>query len=186
MSYLFDPATLQALACPHIGQDPEAIFAAVIEELARAYPGHIETRQDWVYSLAGGAVGIMTIMHGSLSEYLILFGTPIGTSGFSGRYWMDVYDILLSGEMWTYTEKQFHQRIVTRPGEMALLRRGEVKGFRLAEGSWVLEYGRGVVPASLPFALSDALISCLDWWTILKTLWLYGRLVVRELFHGKV
>lgn len=139
-----------------------------------------------MFNLAGGAIGIMTVAHGSLSEYVILYGTPIGTLGYSGRYWMDVYDIVLSGEMWTYTEQQFHERLVTRPGEMALLRRGEVKGFKLAEDTWMLEYGRGVIPASLPFAISDALISCLDWRTVLKTFWVYGKQTVRELWKGKI
>ena len=127
----------------------------------------------------------MTILHGSLSEYVLIFGTSIGTEGFSGRYRLDIYDFMLAGEMWTYTEDKFRERVVTRPGEMAVLRRKQVKGFKLPEGGWMLEYGRGPVPTALPFALSGAVTS-LDARTIAKTMWLYGRLVVKELVHGKI
>jgi C-8 sterol isomerase len=187
MGFIFNPEVLHDIARRHVGMPHAEMAAGIIAELAQTYPGHIETRQNWIFSLAGGAVGVMTILHGSLSEYVILFGTPIGTTGFSGRYLMDVYDFMLSGEMWTYTEDHFHDRIVTLPGDYVVLKWGRVKGFRLPDAAWMLEYGRGVIPASLPFALSDALISCLDFPTIGKTMWLYGKLVCKELLlRGKV
>src|SRR5438093_8426105 len=105
MGYLFDPKDLQARARKVVGLPHEEMVRRLTEDLAKAYPGHIETRERWIFSLAGGATGIMTILHGSLSEYLLVFGTPIGTEGFSGRYWIDIYDCMLSGEMWTYTEE---------------------------------------------------------------------------------
>jgi C-8 sterol isomerase len=68
---------------------------------------------------------------------------------------------------------------------MAVLRRKQVRGFKLPDGAWMLEYGRGPVPTALPFALSGAATS-LDARTVVKTMWLYGRLVVKELAHGKI
>jgi C-8 sterol isomerase len=185
MGYTFDPEHLHLVARNRAGLPHEEMTVAIIADLAKAYPGHIETRQNWLLSIAGGAMGIMTILHGSLSEYVLIFGSPIGTEGFSGRYRLDIYDFMLAGEMWTYTEDKFRERVVTRPGEMAVLRRKQVKGFKLPEGGWMLEYGRGPVPTALPFALSGAVTS-LDARTIAKTMWLYGRLVVKELVHGKI
>ncbi len=185
MGYIFDPTHLHAVAKECVGLPHEELTAAVIGKLAKVYSDHIESRQNWLLSIAGGAMGIMTILHGSLSEYVLLFGTPIGTEGFSGRYRIDIYDFIPEGEMWTYTESNFRNRIVTKPGEMAVLRRKQVKGFKLPEGGWMLEYGRGPVPTALPFALSGAVTS-LDARTIGKTLWLYGRLVIKELRHGKI
>lgn len=186
MAYLFDPQQLHDIVGRHLDLPREAQFQQIIDDLARAYPGHIETRQDWLFNLAGGCVGVMSILHASLSEYVLLFGTPIGAQGYSGRYLMDVYDFLLSGELAAYTEQNVFEPAITRPGELALLRRGQVKGFKLAEGSWMLEYGRGIIPASLPFALGDAIFSCFDLKTIAKTLWLYGKMVVKELCKGKI
>ncbi|MBM4072000.1 MAG: hypothetical protein FJ271_24205 [Planctomycetes bacterium] len=186
MAYLFNPDRLHEIVRRHLDLPREEQFRNIIDDLAKEYPGHIETRQDWLFNLAGGVVGIMTILHASLSEYVLLFGTPIGAQGYSGRYLMDVYDFFLSGELVAYNETNFLAPVYTRPGEMALLRRGKVKGFKLSEGSWMLEYGRGIIPASLPFALGDAIFSCFDIPTIVKTLWLYGKMVVKELCKGKI
>jgi hypothetical protein len=49
----------------------------------------------------------------------------------------------------------------------------------------MLEYGRGVIPSALPFALSDALVA-LEFPTIARTIWTYGRLMARELRWGKI
>src|SRR2546423_13502050 len=116
MSYIFDPEILKAVAKAHLGLRHEEMVSGISRDLAKAYPGHIETRQDWILSICGGAMGIMTILHGSLSEYVLIFGSPIGTEGFSGRYRIDIYDVMLAGEMWTYTEDKFRERIVTLPG----------------------------------------------------------------------
>ena len=186
MSYLFDPDHLHEMARKHAKSTGSADFEALIADLAEAYPGHIETRQDWLFSLAAGATGIMNVLHGSLSEYLLLFGTPVGTEGYSGRYRIDIHDFVLSGEMWTYTEARFRERTITRPGERAFLPRRQVKGFRVREDTWMLEYGRGPIPTALPVSLGDAVFSALDWRTVCKTFWVYGRLVFRELIRGKI
>ena len=186
MGYVFDPARLHSIARTHTGLPSEAMLAAIASDLTGAYPGHIDVHPRWVFNLAGGYVGVMTILHASLSEYVLLFGAPIGATGFSGRYLMDVYDFVLAGEHCDFSETSFHEPTITRPGEVTLLRRGTAKGFKLAAGSWVLEYGRGVIPASLPFALSYALFGCFEPVTVAKTCWLYGRLVIKELWHGKI
>ena len=186
MGYVFDPEELYRISKLGVGKPFDEMVRGVVDELVRVYPSHVEPDPKWVYSLAGGATGIMGILHGSLSEYLIIFGSPIGTEGFSGRYFIDIHDFVLAGEMWTYTESRYSERVITKPGERALLRRGDVKGFRISEECWMLEYGLGPVPTSLPMALGDALFSGQDLNTIAKTLWVYGRLVLRELLRGKI
>ena len=37
-------------------------------------------------------MGQITLLHASLREYLILFGTAVGTEGHSGRYSAEVFD----------------------------------------------------------------------------------------------
>src|SRR4051812_545197 len=142
MSYIFDPEILKRVAKTHMALPHKQMVSAITLDLAKAYPGHIETRENWILSICGGVMGIMTVLHGSLSEYVLIYGTPIGTEGFSGRYRVDIYDIVLTGEMWTYTEEDFRVRAVTRPGEMAHLRRKQAKGVKLFEDCWMLEYGR--------------------------------------------
>jgi C-8 sterol isomerase len=185
MGHLFEPERVHELARRHVGAAGPAAFEALIGDLAAAYPGRIETRQNWLFNLTAGATGVMTVLYASLTEHLLLFGTPVGTEGFSGRYWIDLHDIVLAGEMWTYTEDRPHERVVSRPGEMALLPRRRVKGFRLLHDTWLLEYGRGIIPSAFPVGLGDAVFSAMDCRTVYKTLWVYGRLVLRELLRGK-
>lgn len=117
-----------------------------------------------------------------MTEYLLIFGTPTGSERFSGRYCMDVYDVMLSGEMKTFEEESALEPAVFRPGDMALLERGKVKGVQFSDNCWMLEYARGFIPSSLPYGL----ITSLDPPIIGKTLRIYGRLALRELVKGKL
>ena len=182
---LFQPDILHAIARGAVGLPHGEMVRRVTDELARLYPGHIETRPNWMMSLAGGVTGIMTVLHGSLSEYVLIFGTPVGSEGFSGRYRIEIHDFMLAGEMWTYSEADFAERRAFRPGDAAVLRRDEAKGVRLSEDTWMLEYGRGAIPSALLFALGDAVIA-FEFRTIARTIWTYGRLTVRELRRGKI
>jgi len=42
----------------------------------------------------------------------------------------------------------------------------EVKGWRMLEGTWMLEHGRGFLPSSLPRVLGDVVWSAMDCWRI--------------------
>lgn len=54
--------------------------------LVSRYPGHILPDEDlqWVFVNAGGWMGSMCLLHASLTEYLLLFGTAVDTGGHSG------------------------------------------------------------------------------------------------------
>ncbi len=87
----------------------------------------------------------------AITEYLLFFGTPIGTEGHSGRYRTEVYDFLIRGEMWTYTEGET-ERKTTRPGDnYAYLGKRRAKGYKIPSDGWMLEYARGFIPFMLTF-----------------------------------
>ena len=186
MGYIFDPDRLYEISKGALDLPFDQMVQKVVADVAAAYPGHIDTDPTWVFSIWGGSTGHLGLLHASLTEYVLIYGTPIGTMGFSGRYLLDIYDFVMSGTMWTCTEDNHGEGVVTGPGERALLRRGRAKACKFSENNWMLEYGRGPIVTCLPYGLSEAIISAQDVPTVAKTVWAYGKLVVKELSKGKI
>lgn len=183
MQYVFDPAVLREVAKKGVGAPRHELFRAVTDELERCYPGCITQQPEWFFNNAGGAMGMLTILYASWKEYLIFFGTPLGTSGHTGRYsFVEDYAFLLDGEMWYCAEGET-ERTVYQAGDEILLQRGQAKCYRIADHAWVLEYARGAIPTMLPFGLADALFSTLDYKTVFRTFRIYGRHVLKNLFR---
>ncbi len=184
---LFDPRVLYDIAQKGAGLPAQEAFARVIGGLAAAYPGHICAEQDWIFNAAGGAIGQLTVVHASLREYIILFGSCNGVEGHSGRYAAEVFDFLFKGEMHCEYEGRFDLEVHT-PGTIAYLGRDAVKHYQIKQEAWMLEYARGAIPAMLPFGMADSLVSTLDYITVARTLRNYGRLTLHELitYHKDV
>jgi C-8 sterol isomerase len=94
---------------------------------------------------------------------------------------MDIHDFLLAGDIWNYRQDRCGVREVVRPGDHILLERGNVKGFKIPEEAWMLEYGRGFIPSSFPLILGNVLFSAVDGTTLAETVWTYGKMALREL-----
>jgi C-8 sterol isomerase len=185
MSYIFDPEVLGRIARDALGQPLEVMVEQIAGELAREYPGHIRDDRQWVLNNAGGAMGMMTILHASITEYVIVFGTPIGTEGHTGRFWAEDYFFILEGEQWAYSELS-PVKAIYKPGDCHVLPQGVAEGYRMPDRCFALEYARGFIPAMLPFGLADTLFGTLDWRTAGRTIGKYGVSSIKELIQGKI
>ncbi len=187
MAYVFDPDTLESCVLAGVGAPtPDAAMDTITAELAAKFPGHIDTSpRDWIMNNAGGAMGQITLLHASLSEYILFFGSPIGTEGHSGRYATDVYDWVFDGEMWCFMEGDT-ARTSFRDGKRAYLGPDQVKGYRIPDRAWMLEYSRGPIATMLPFGVADTLLSTLDLKCLGRTLGTYTKRVVGSLAKGKI
>ncbi|KAI9485453.1 MAG: ERG2/sigma1 receptor-like protein [Benjaminiella poitrasii] len=186
--YIFDQHKLQEIAQRNIAKypnDTHEMITHIADELAKEYPGHILTEEDWVFNNAGGAMGTMWILHASVTEYVIIFGTPVGTEGHTGRFLSDDYFIILEGEQWAASAGDL-DRTVFKPGDMHLLARGEAQHYRFPERTWALEYARGWIPTMLPFGMFDVLFSTVDFHSFFHTFKLYGKSLIHELLQGKI
>ncbi|KAI8979528.1 ERG2/sigma1 receptor-like protein [Mycotypha africana] len=186
--FIFDQNVLQEIAQKNIElykNDTNLMIQNVAYDLEKKYPGHISVKQDWVFNNAGGAMGTMWILHASITEYVIIFGTPVGTEGHTGRYLCDDYFIILEGEQWAANPGDL-KRTVYKPGEMHLLARGQAQHYKIPEHAWALEYARGWIPTMLHFGLSDMIFSTVDFISLFHTFRMYGGCLIRELIQGKI
>jgi C-8 sterol isomerase len=156
--YVFDPEGVDACARAGLGKPKPQMFESIEEALEERYPGHIDRSQPWIYSIAGGAMIEMKLYHCSLCEYIMIWGTPIGSEGHSGRHLTEFWDTVIDGETWYYSEGQF-ERTVYKPGDRIFVGRGQAVGMNFVDGVWAVEYARGPLPIIVPFGLADVLLS---------------------------
>ncbi|KAL8204207.1 UNVERIFIED_CONTAM: Sigma non-opioid intracellular receptor 1, partial [Gekko kuhli] len=161
--------------------DHELAFSKIIVELRKKHPGHILPDEDlqWVFVNAGGWMGSMCLLHASLSEYVLLFGTAIDTAGHSGRYWADIHDTIISGTFRQWKEGTTKSEIYY-PGDTLVHRSGEATAVQWSAGTWMVEYGRGFIPSTLGFALADSVFSTQDFLTLFYTMRVYVKGLLLE------
>jgi hypothetical protein len=85
------------------GNDTAIVVSHVVSSLSVTHGAHINRNKQWVFNNTGGAMGAMYIIHASLTEYLIVFGTAIGTGGHTERHTADDHLTILYGEQLAYS-----------------------------------------------------------------------------------
>ncbi|KAH8110048.1 C-8 sterol isomerase [Phellopilus nigrolimitatus] len=172
--YVFDPVFIHAVARSAVethGNDTASIITHIVHNLTTEYPQTgpaqriaLNPRTDeWVLNNAGGAMGAMYVIHASITEYLIVFGTPLGTEGHTGLHPSDDYFNILVGEQWAFS-----------PGALE------------KEGCFALELAQGWIPGMLPFGFADILTSTLDFPTFYRTAVISAREMYKNLLVGKI
>jgi hypothetical protein len=176
MDYLFDPDTVHECSLTGLDKPKPAMFDAIADALDAEYPGRIDRTQPWIFSNAGGAMIQMKLYYASIFEYLMIWGTPIGSEGHSGRHAVGFWDTVIDGEMWYYGEGQFEKRVY-RPADRVYVGPGQARAMNFTTGVWAVEYARGPLPLSVPFGIADELLSTLDFSTAGQTIGMYAALV---------
>ncbi|KAH9599116.1 ERG2/sigma1 receptor-like [Trypanosoma melophagium] len=194
-NWVFDPKKLQEIARRGISTaqtrhganaTAQQIVESVIAELVRVYPSHAQYNGGWLWNNAGGAMGSMTVLHSSFSEYLIIFGTAVGTEGHTGRYyWAEDFFTIIYGEQWAATPDNT-AREVYKAGDQHYLPRGVAKQYRMPDSCWALEYARGNIPSMLFFGFADLFSSTLDVVTLYETIIMSAGQMIPNALKGKI
>jgi hypothetical protein len=184
-AYKIDPEVLHRVAKDVVAQQLKGaeLIALAIELLADEYPDLIDPEPGrWVGSKAGGILGKVRFLYFSPREYIVIFGSPTGTQGFSGRYkHVDIHKFLLAGRIDSYdVESDETEAMSLLPGEHTSLERGRARGLTIHPGSWHIEYGRGAVITTLPFAMVDTLLVSLELESVRRSTVEFAKLVGRR------
>lgn len=157
--YIFTPSELHSLSLDALslhGENTTGVVSHIVSTLAATHGQAVNTDEEWIFNNAGGAMGAMYIIHASVTEYLIVFGTAVGTEGHTGRHTADDYFHILKGEQWAYSPAPGNYDMqVFGPGDVHHLKRGEVKQYKMDKGCFALEYARGWIPPMLGFGFAD-------------------------------
>lgn len=194
--YVFDPARVHLIAKTAVSANhssTQALMEDIFTRLRAEHPSisrtlnshEITDKSEWMFNNAGGAMGSMFILHASVTEYLIFFGTAIGTEGHTGRHTADDYFHILTGEQRAASAWSLEPEIYG-PGSVHWLKRGQAKQYMMPEsGCWAMELAQGWIPPMLPFGFMDAASSTLDFPSFAQTAWITGREMVGNLLQGK-
>ncbi len=159
MSRVFEPQALQAIVRKNLTLPLQEKIDAIIAAIDKTYPKRISTRKRWSFTIAGSVMGQVIVLYGSITEYLLIVGFPVGTEGYSGRFASEIRDVILEGEHQTFTLGQYEPTLYVA-GDMAYLQKGIDKGCLMKPGVWMLEYALGFVPQMMPFGiLANSLIT---------------------------
>jgi hypothetical protein len=185
MPYRIDPDVLHGVARQVVGLplDDGELITRAIRLLADAYPDLIgPTPGQWVGSRAGGILGKVRFLYFSPREYIVMFGSPTGTQGFSGRYKrVQIHKFLMAGQIDSYdVDSDETQPMTLLPGGHTCLDKGQARGLTIHPGSWHIEYGRGAVITTLPFAMMDTLVVSLEFESVRRSTVEFVRLIRRQ------
>jgi C-8 sterol isomerase len=176
---VFDTDIVHQCAMECLGKPKPEMFDAFAQVLAKHYPGKLDFSQPWIYSIAGGAMIQMKLYYASPTEYIMIWGTPIGSEGHSGRHCTGFWDTVIDGETWYYAEGQF-EKTIYKPGDRIYVGPGQARAMNFTNGVWAVEYARGFLPISMPFGTVEEIIICRDYVTALQTFSLYTDLTFQS------
>jgi len=177
---VFDPTVVHECAMECLGYPKPEMFDVFGKAMEKRYPKTMDFSQPWIYSIAGGAMIQMKLYYASLTEYIMIWGTPIGSEGHSGRHFTGFWDTVIDGEMWYYGEGEFEKKIYT-PGSRVYVGPGQARAMNFTNGVWAVEYARGFLPFSIPFGLTSAYWICFDLIAATQTWTMYGDLVAQAI-----
>ncbi|KAF2487952.1 erg2 C-8 sterol isomerase [Neohortaea acidophila] len=188
--YIFDPDHVQATCLTSVqqnGNNTQALVAGVVDTLAadEKLRPYLNLRDEWILNNAGGAMGAVRIVHASLTEYMIVFGTALGTNGHTGRLTADDYFHILQGTQLAFSAGSYEAEVYPA-GSVHYLPRGQAQQMSMPGLCFAIGYARGWIPGLFPLGYADGVFSTVDYVSLWDMTKITFREVVGNLLKGKI
>jgi len=78
--------------------------------------------------------------------------------------------------------------VVYLSGDTVVHAQGEATAVQWTAGTYMVEYGRGFIPSTLPFALADTVFGTTDFLTMYYTFRIYTKALINEavIYYSKM
>ncbi len=180
MAYLFDPDLIDEIGQRHLDQPITQMMDHIGADLRAKYGENIHLDQPLFFNSAGGIMYQIKLFALTPSEYIMICGTSVGSSGHSGRHPVAFWDTILSGEA-RYMHEGDPERRSHPTGSRIFVDRWQAATIDFPDHCWMLEYARGTLLGLLPFGLANTLFNTLDLKSALSTLRIHVTLTARHL-----
>jgi C-8 sterol isomerase len=180
MPYLFDPDVIDEIGQRHVGRPIGEAVSGVGADLLAKYADRVHLDMPLFLNSAGGIMYQIKLFAMTPSEYVMICGTSVGSSGHSGRHPVAFWDTILSGEARYMHEGELERRSYAA-GARVFVDRWQSATIDFPDHCWMLEYARGALAALLPFGLANTLFNTLDFASAWRTARVYATLTRRHL-----
>ena len=157
----------------------------IANELAQAYPGHIDQNAPIFLYTGGRATGLLRVLYCSVDEYVALYWSDWGLkSTDSGSYKAHVYDYITEGQNinWSANPDNFNPKDheITEPGEYTFLGRGDRKIWSFEGPCGMVDHGIGDVISMSKFAMVSNFFSTLNMEQVAKLISTQAKAIAHE------
>ncbi|XP_002132149.2 sigma non-opioid intracellular receptor 1-like [Ciona intestinalis] len=176
-SYVFKVNTVKEIAQKESGYSYS--HYSIRQAFRKRYPDYVLQEQDFPFlpSHTGGLDGSVSVLYASLHEFLVLYNAEIETTGSTGRHYMNISVSVLKGTI-SISQDGITPQVSYSKGENHVLRMGTTSTVKLSGGTTLLVYGRGIMPLTAGYWVSDSIFSHNDPILAVTTIWLYLKAVL--------
>ncbi len=174
----FDPDVIDSIAQRHLDKPMAAMAEAIGKDLKAHYPDLVDVGLPLVFNSGGGIMYQLKIFAMTPHEYIMICGTAIGSSGFSGRHPAAFWDTVLSGQANYMHQDEWEPRSYKR-GDRIFVDRWQSATIDFPDHCWMLEYARGTLVWLLPFGIVNVFSNTLDFRSLFRLVRIYASLTRR-------
>ncbi|VDM56408.1 unnamed protein product [Angiostrongylus costaricensis] len=184
-SYTISPKEFRSVAAKAQGvENVASAVSRLTTDLRRAYGSAVVVESSWVALTLGGIPLKALFLHASITEFIAVIGTPYPVAGRIGTHWSNSTCTVLMGSVVRLPDVGYmpNKETFSTGGNF---RHGQFESYiyNLGSETYVVCYGRGIIPVSGLWAATGAL-SQGEPISLARLIYVYGHEAFNQLTLG--